>query len=546
MSPSRASTSQQPDAPGGAVRFGAFMLVPDEQRLARGEVDVPLGARAFDVLRVLAERPGRLVTKDELLARVWRGLVVEESNLQVQVSQIRKAIGADAIATVPGLGYRFVAHVDPVPADGAAAAPGVGAAPDRALSVLVLPFVESSAPADEAWYADAITDDVIARLSRIRGATVIATPTSLAFKGEAIDWAAAARGLGVRYVLHGRIERDAEGIEVTARLSDAATRAVVWSDCIEVAHAALRRIRHELVARLCAALGLELLQAEARRLGAHGEGSPDANALVMRGRAAGGSNWASRAHYVESLAMFERALAIEPDHAEALAEHALALAVQPYAWPGPDIAAQIARAEAGALRALALDSLNPVAYYALSVVRQQQYRIDEAMVAIESAIALDPNGVGLVAWRGELLKFRCDTDGARAAVLRALELSPRDPHRWVLFNRMGTIEIVAGNAAAAVPWYERSIALHPYWLTRTFLMAAYAATGGGDRLRELKAQSAAGAAEQTVYNTWNRVTDDPEFLRRMRDHLFAPLVACGVLPHMGIAEAWIARQRRRG
>ncbi len=90
-----------------------------------------------------------------------------------------------------------------------------------------------------------------------------------------------------------------------------------------------------------------------------------------------------------------------------------------------------------------LDSLNPVAYYALSVVRQQQYRIDEAMVAIESAIALDPNGVGLVAWRGELMKFRCDTDGARAAVLRALELSPRDPHRWVLFNRMGTIEIVA-------------------------------------------------------------------------------------------------------
>ena len=80
---------------------------------------VALGARAFDVLQALIERRGRLVTKDELLDLVWPGLVVEENNLQQQVSALRKILGSDAIATIPGCGYRFTLEVtdeSPAPA----------------------------------------------------------------------------------------------------------------------------------------------------------------------------------------------------------------------------------------------------------------------------------------------------------------------------------------------------------------------------------------------------------------------------------------------
>src|SRR6516164_7590170 len=94
-----------------AYRFGAFELHPSRQQLLCEGRPVLLGQRALDALRVLVERPGEIVRKDELLEQVWPGLVVEENNLAVQVSSLRKALGSDLIATVPGLGYRFTAEV---------------------------------------------------------------------------------------------------------------------------------------------------------------------------------------------------------------------------------------------------------------------------------------------------------------------------------------------------------------------------------------------------------------------------------------------------
>jgi non-specific serine/threonine protein kinase len=92
-------------------RFGSFELQPTERRLLADGRPAALGPRAFDVLVTLIERAGNLVTKDQLLQRVWPNLVVEENNLQVQVSALRKILGQDAIATVPGRGYRFSLEV---------------------------------------------------------------------------------------------------------------------------------------------------------------------------------------------------------------------------------------------------------------------------------------------------------------------------------------------------------------------------------------------------------------------------------------------------
>ncbi|HEU5293392.1 MAG TPA: winged helix-turn-helix domain-containing protein [Burkholderiaceae bacterium] len=96
--------------------FGRFELQPEQRRLLRDGVPLPIGARAFDVLLALAERRDRLVTKSELLELVWPDVVVEENNLQVQISSLRKLLGPEAIATVPGRGYRFVARLRDLPA----------------------------------------------------------------------------------------------------------------------------------------------------------------------------------------------------------------------------------------------------------------------------------------------------------------------------------------------------------------------------------------------------------------------------------------------
>lgn len=101
-------------AAAGPLRFGRFELQPGERRLLADGEPVALGARAFDVLLALAERPGRLVSKRALMDLVWPGLVVQENNLAAQVSALRKVVGGTVIATIPGRGYRFVAGAEPM------------------------------------------------------------------------------------------------------------------------------------------------------------------------------------------------------------------------------------------------------------------------------------------------------------------------------------------------------------------------------------------------------------------------------------------------
>src|SRR5580704_11701890 len=97
----------------GSIEFGRFRLLPHRRELRADGVAVELGGRAFDVLMVLTEARGALVTKDEILSRVWPDTVVEENNLVVQISTLRKALGEDRdfIRTVSGRGYRFVAKI---------------------------------------------------------------------------------------------------------------------------------------------------------------------------------------------------------------------------------------------------------------------------------------------------------------------------------------------------------------------------------------------------------------------------------------------------
>ena len=121
------STSSPPSSV--SLRFGPggrFELQSAERRLLVDGHPAALGARALDLLITLAAQPDHLLSKSELLDRVWPGLVVEEANLQMQISNLRKLLGGDTIATVPGRGYRFVAVLQPV---GAAPPPAVATAP---------------------------------------------------------------------------------------------------------------------------------------------------------------------------------------------------------------------------------------------------------------------------------------------------------------------------------------------------------------------------------------------------------------------------------
>lgn len=116
--------------------FGPFVLVPERQLLLRGDTTVRIGGRALDLLTALVERPGEVVTKAELMARVWPSTFVEEANLKVNMSALRQVLGErvdepNYIATVPGRGYRFVAPVQTSPSPSPVEISAEAAAPNR-------------------------------------------------------------------------------------------------------------------------------------------------------------------------------------------------------------------------------------------------------------------------------------------------------------------------------------------------------------------------------------------------------------------------------
>ena len=124
--------------PGAAapLRFGRFELQPDERCLRVDGAPAALGGRAFDLLLALAERPGHLVGKHDLMDLVWPGLVVQENNLAAQISALRKVLGDGVITTIPGRGYRFVAAVESAaPADASSRSAAQATSRDGAGSV---------------------------------------------------------------------------------------------------------------------------------------------------------------------------------------------------------------------------------------------------------------------------------------------------------------------------------------------------------------------------------------------------------------------------
>ena len=172
-----------------------------------------IGSRALDVLGVLIERPGDLVSRDEIMSAVWPETVVEDSNLPVQIRALRRVLDqgraeGSCIQTVAGRGYRLVATVTRRAADvgsNTAAVLTSGAPSLPGASIAVLPFANMSGDPEQEYFVDGMVEEIITALSRIRWLFVIARNSSFTYKGQAVDVKQVGRELGVRYVLEGSV-----------------------------------------------------------------------------------------------------------------------------------------------------------------------------------------------------------------------------------------------------------------------------------------------------------------------------------------------------
>jgi len=266
----------------GIYQFEGFRL--NRRGLFRYDEDaaaVDVGSRALDVLRVLLERPGDLLSRHEILASAWPGIVVEDNNLNIQISGLRRVLDRDrangsCIETVPGRGYRFILPVTRAEPSGRPISP-----PPR-LSIVVLPFANIGNHPDQQYFAHGITEDVTTDLSRIVGMFVISRNTAFTYGNRAVDTRQICRELGVRYVLQGSVQRSGKQVRVSAQLIDAESDAHLWAERFDRDTSDLFAVQNEITSRIAVALNIELVAVEAARPSVH----PDALDYILRARAA--------------------------------------------------------------------------------------------------------------------------------------------------------------------------------------------------------------------------------------------------------------------
>jgi TolB-like protein len=426
--------------------FGPYRLDLERRTLLRDGGFVALGGRAMDILCVLVAEGGNLVTKDELIARVWPGIVVEENNLHVQVSALRKALGEDSggqryVLTVSGRGYRFAAEPDErggkAPdetdiseehrrsgrtAEGSATVPPL---PNKA-SIAVLPFQNMSGDPDQEYFADGIVEDIITALSRMRWLLVIARNSTFTYKGRAVDVKQVGRELGVRYALEGSVRKAANRLRITGQLIDTATGAHLWADRYDADIADVFELQDRLTSSVVGAMAMQLELAEIARIKHKPTTSLDAYDYYLRGLARI-REWTRNA-VDEALALFQKAIALDPDYASAYGMAARCYGIRKEHGWATDQASDVVEAERLARRAIELGWDDALALCTGGAALAYMLgEVETGITFLDRALALDPNLA--MAWIGSgWARTRLgEPEIAIEHFARAIQLSPLDP-----------------------------------------------------------------------------------------------------------------------
>ena len=325
------------------------------------------------------------------------------------------------------------------------------------LSIVVLPFANLSGDPAQDYFADGITENLTTELSRIKGSFVIARNTAFTFKGKSVDAKEIGKALGVRYVLEGSVQRDQNRVRVNAQLVDTDSGAHLWAQRFEEDVADLFKLQDQVVARLANTLGNELIKAEAAK-GARST-NPDANDLVMRGWALDNQQTLqpSKDKNNAERALFEQALAIDPNNAAAIASLANTYfieRIQGWGNAGIDYDAKVL----GPLdRAITLAPDYDPSYATKSNYLAMSQRFDEAVRVADAGLAVNPNNPSLHEARALAETSLGRLDEARSDIQQAIRVSPDDPWRVNFDRQFGSIEFAAGHLEAAIDAYHKAL-----------------------------------------------------------------------------------------
>ena len=458
--------------------FGPFVLDRARKQLTRNGQPLPVSHRGYILLETLLDAGGEPVSKDVLMEHAWPGTAIEESNLTVQVSALRRQLGEGAeaiIVTVPRVGYRLVRQFGPVEP----AKPDSGGPP----LIAVLPFANHGSAAEDGYFADGVVDDIITALSRFKTFAVISRGSSFALRDKRADARTAAAELGVRYALEGSIRRMGDHLRVTAQLLDAASGKQLWAERYDGLLADVFSFQDRITESVVGVVEPEVRKAEIERTRRKPAQSLDAYDLFLRAQPLVIATGIDQ--HPEAIGLLRRAAELDPSfalpaaYAAWICEKRISLRAAPLG--DTDAADAIALART----ALALDSDDALVR---AICAWVLFRVDGDLSAVEAvrrAVRDNPNHVVVLQLAGAVLSMHGAADEGFRHYARAYELSPGGPEAYSSLFGMAGCELVMGNNEAAIAWATKSLAtFNDLLFTYITLTAAYANL---DRMEEARA-----------------------------------------------------------
>ena len=444
------------------IRFGEFILDLDTAELRKNGYLSILQGQPFQILQILIERPGSLVTRDELKKRLWPSdtFVDFDQGLNKAVKRLREALEDSAdhpkfIETLPRRGYRFIAQVTSRElASGARATTSSTTA-----SIAVLPFTNMSADPENEFFADGITEEIINALTQIEDLRVAARTSAFYFKGKHVDLHIIGERLKVKTVLEGSVRKAGNRVRIMAQLVNVIDGYHLWSerydrelkDIFEIQDDISRAIADRLKVSLKSSQQLST-KAATRNL--------EGYELYLKGR----ELLYRRGQYIrQALQCFERAVGLDPQYALAwsgLADARSNLGI--YGFERPE--ATMPQAREAALRAVALDPALAEGHCSLaSIYLTYDWEWTKAEEEFLRALELSPRYENL-AWYAlfYLVCARGRFDEGIAIAKKAVEIDPLSGYAHAV---LAYILSVAGKAAEAVQSASAAVELGPAYFT---------------------------------------------------------------------------------
>lgn len=367
-----------------------------------------------------------------------------------------------------------------VGAAGGSRRPAAPAIPDKP-SIAVLPFTNMSGDAEQEYFSDGISEDLITDLSKVQALFVIARNSSFTYKGRAVKVQEVGRELGVRFVLEGSIRKAGNRVRITAQLVDAESGGHLWADRFDRELNDIFATQDEVVHKIVEALAVKLSRVEEQDLKRGGTRNLEAYESWMRARQLMGVGTSET--IAQSRALNRRALELDPNFSAPHVGLAFA-AVADYvnAWV-PDPSGALDEGERWARRAIELDERQPGGHVALGNVRVWQRRHDEALSELHRAVELDHNYAQGHALLGMALMYSGHQTEALEALGAAMRLDPHYPN--ILLHLAAQAHFSLGQDGIAASHLVERIARNPNTdASRMLLASAYGHLG---RLEEARA-----------------------------------------------------------